>query len=333
MTTFPACRGFATGTPGGVECRLVEMETDALSPGEVVIAGEWSGINFKDALAVTGRGRIFRTLPCNAGIDVAGRVAASSDPRFAPGDAVLVNGTGLGELHDGGFAGRVRVPADWVVPLPAGLTTREAMILGTAGFTAAQALDRMERLGQVPELGPIVVTGASGGVGSLAISLFAARGYRVIAVSGRPEHHPWLLGLGADAVVTPADLALGSRPLESARFGGAVDNVGGELLAGLTRHVDLFGTIAVVGNAASPELATTVFPLILRGVSLVGVSSTNCPQPLRRELWRRLGAEWRPPALAEIVSAEVPLAGVIAACHDQLARRHHGRVLVRLSEA
>jgi NADPH2:quinone reductase len=333
MTGFPACRAFPTEEKGGVDCRLVEMEVDALSAGELLIRGEWSAINFKDALAVTGQGRIFRTLPCNAGIDIAGRVESSTDSRFAPGDPVLVNGVGLGEIHDGGFAGFARVPGDWAVTVPPGLSTREAMVLGTAGFTAAQALDRMERLGQVPELGPIVVTGASGGVGSMAVSLFAAQGYRVIAVSGRPEHHPYLLSLGADAVVTPADLALGSRPLESARFGGAVDNVGGDLLAGLTRHVDLFGTIAVVGNAGSPELATTVYPLILRGLSLVGVSSGNCPLPLRRELWRRLGAEWRPAGLDTVATAEVPLAGVIEACRDLLARRHHGRVLVRLPGA
>ena len=331
MTSLRACRAFAGAETGTIDCRLAEMSVDELSPGEVVLRGLFSGINFKDALAVTGRGRIFRKLPLNAGIDVAGVVESSSDVRFAPGDEVLVNGMGLGEQVDGGFAERVRVPADWVVAMPAGLSPREAMLLGTAGFTAAQALERMERLGQRPELGPIVVTGASGGVGSVAVSLFAARGYRVIAVSSRAELRAYLEALGAAEVVTPEALQLGSRPLESARFGGVVDNVGGELLAGLLRHVDLFGTVAAIGNAASPELAATVFPFILRGVSLVGISSTNCPMELRRELWRRLGGEWKPPRLAAIGTAEVPLAETIGACHDLLARRFHGRVLVRLS--
>jgi acrylyl-CoA reductase (NADPH) len=317
---------------GGVVSRITRLSLDALSPGEVVLRGAYSGVNFKDALAVTGKGKIFRRLPLNAGIDVAGTVESSTDPRFGPGALVLVNGMGLGEAHDGGFAERVRVPADWLVPLPPGLTPREAMALGTAGFTAALALHRLEQLGQRPDLGPIVVTGASGGVGSIAVSLFAGRGYRVVAVSGRREHHPYLADLGAHQVTTAEELALGARPLESARFGGAVDNVGGELLAGLTRHVAPWGNIAVIGNASIPDLATTVFPFILRGVSLLGISSTNCPMPLRAEIWNRLGGDWRVSRLDRIVTAEVPLAEVVGACEGLLARSHHGRVLVRLGD-
>jgi putative YhdH/YhfP family quinone oxidoreductase len=304
------------------------MDAGELCAGDVLIRARYSGINFKDALAVSGRGKILRRFPLNAGIDVAGVVETTTDARFAPGDAVLVNGMGLGESHDGGFAEYVRVPGDWIVPLPAGLTLREAMALGTAGFTAALALHRMEQLGQRPEQGPIVVTGASGGVGSIAVSILARRGYAVTAVSGRAEHAEYLRRLGASEVATPETLGLGTRALESARFGGAVDNVGGELLAGLTRHVGLWGQIACVGNAAGPELSTTVFPLILRGVSLLGISSANCPMPLRTEVWNRLGAELKPPRLESIVSHAVPLAEVFEAASLLMERKAHGRILV-----
>ena len=321
-----ACRVFEEA--GRVASRLVTMEGSELSPGSVVVRVAWSGVNYKDALAVTGRGKILKRLPLNAGIDAAGVVEASEDARFRPGDAVVVNGMGLGESHDGGFAEVLRVPADWALPLPAGLTLREAMILGTAGFTAALAVVRMELNGQRPEQGPIVVTGATGGVGSVAVDVLSARGYPVVAVSGRPEHHGYLRGLGAAEVRTPEELRLGSRPLESARFGGAIDNVGGELLAGLARHVGFWGQVACIGMAASPALEGTVFPLILRGVSLLGISSGNCPMSLRAEVWRRLGGDLKPPHLAAIVSREVPLSGVIEAATTLVERRALGRVLV-----
>jgi NADPH2:quinone reductase len=323
---FLACRVFEE--EGRVVSRLVEMEPDELSAGSVVVRVLWSGINFKDALAVTGRGKILKRFPLNAGIDAAGTVESSADSRFRPGDPVLVNGMGLGESHDGGFAEVLRVPGDWVVPLPPGLTLRESMILGTAGFTAALALHRMEGNGQHPDQGPIVVTGATGGVGSIAVSILASRGYSVTAVSGRPEHHGYLRALGATDVKTPEELQLGARPLEAARFGGAIDNVGGPLLTGLTRHVGLWGQIACIGMAASPELGGTVFPLILRGVSLLGISSGNCPMPLRREVWSRLSADLRPSRLDEIASREVPLDGVLDAAPLLIERRARGRILV-----
>lgn len=326
LASFRACRVFEDA--GRVAPRLVEMATDALSPGDVVVRVHWSGINYKDALALTGRGKILKRFPLNAGIDAAGIVESSQDPRFKAGDAVLANGMGLGESHDGGFAEMLRVPGDWVVPLPDGLTLRESMILGTAGFTAALAIVRMELNGQRPDMGPIVVTGATGGVGSVAVSVLASRGYPVLAVSGRPEHHEYLRGLGASEVKTPDELQLGSRPLEGARFGGVVDNVGGELLAGLVRHVGLWGQVACIGMAASPDLTTTVFPLILRGVSLLGVSSGNCPMPLRHEVWTRLGADMKPPQLDVIASQQIPLGAVIESASLLVERRALGRVLV-----
>ena len=321
-----ACRVFEEA--GRVAPRLVEMATDELSPGDVVVRLHWSGINYKDALAVTGRGKILKRFPLNAGIDAAGIVESSEDARFRPGDPVLVNGMGLGESHDGGFAEVLRVPGDWIVPLPAGLTLRESMILGTAGFTSGLAVVRMELNGQRPDKGPIVVTGATGGVGSAAVSMLTARGYRVIAVSGRPEHADYLRRLGAAEVVAPAELELGSRPLEATRYGGVIDNVGGELLAGLVRHVGLWGQVACIGMASSPDLATSVFPLILRGVSLLGVSSGNCPMPLRHEVWTRLGADLKPPPLGAIASREVPLDAVIETASLLMERRALGRVLV-----
>ena len=327
--SFLACRVHQRGD--GVEPRLETLGLDDLSAGDVVIRARWSGINFKDALAVTGRGKILRRFPLNAGIDVSGVVESSSDPRFAPGQPVLVNGMGLGEAHDGGFSQVVRVPGDWVVRLPAGLDLREAMILGTAGFTAALALHRMEQNEQAPAQGPVAVTGATGGVGSVAVQLLAARGYTVVAVSGRPEHHDYLRSLGAHEVRTPEELQLGRRPLESARFGGAVDNVGGELLAGLVRHVGLFGNVAVIGNASAADLATTVFPFILRGVSLLGISSANCPMALRQSVWDRLGAELKPAALERVVSGTVPLRDVVTAAARLVERSGLGRVLVDCS--
>jgi acrylyl-CoA reductase (NADPH) len=323
---FIACRVFRESQ--GVSARVTDVREDELTPGDVLIRSEWSGINFKDALGVTGRAPIFKRFPLNAGIDVSGRVVSSTDGRYRPGDPVLVNGMGLGESHDGGFSEMVRVPADWVVPLPAGLDLREAMALGTAGFTAALALHRMETNGQTPAHGPVLVTGATGGVGSAAVSMLASRGYQVVAVSGRPEHEGYLRELGAHDVKTPEQLDLGTRPLEAARFGGVIDNVGGTLLGGLIRSVRLWGNVAAVGNAAGPTFDGTVFPFILRGVSVLGASSANCPMPLRTDTWNRLGADLKPPALARIVSREVPLAEVAEACGTLMARTSLGRVLV-----
>jgi acrylyl-CoA reductase (NADPH) len=314
----------------GPKGRLTTMALDELSPGHVVVRVAHSSLNYKDALAVTGRGRIMRRLPLNAGIDLGGVVETSNDAALPPGTAVIANGMGLGEVHDGGLAEYARVPAEWLIPLPSGLTLRSAMALGTAGYTAALALHRMELNVQRPEMGPIVVTGATGGVGSIAVRLLVVRGYRVIAVSGRREHHDWLRALGAHEVVAADDLQLSGKPLDKARYGGAIDNVGGELLSRLLPHIVEWGNVVSVGLAGGAEVHATVHPFILRGVSLLGASSANSPMPLRREIWRRLGGDLRVEDLERLVTGEIPLDAVAATATDLLERRLLGRTLVTL---
>ncbi len=330
MTEFRAYRIPEEGgeSDGGVR-RTALAE---LPEGDVLIRSEWSSINFKDALAVTGKGKILRRFPLTPGIDVAGTVESSTASGIEPGQSVLVTGCGMGEVHDGGFAEYVRVPAEWVVPVPECYTTRQAMALGTAGFTAALALLRMESCGQTPERGDIVVTGASGGVGSLAVNMLSSAGYRVVAVSGKPDAAEQLYHLGAADVVSSEELQLGTRPLEKARFGGVIDNVGGELLASLLPHIHEYGNVAAIGLAGGVKVETTVMPFILRGVSLLGISSANCPRDLRLTAWRRLGADLRPPRLDEIVTGEVALDGLREASEAMLARRARGRTLVRVRD-
>ena len=310
--------------------RLTTMALAELSPGDVVVRVAHSSLNYKDALAVTGRGRIMRRLPLNAGIDLSGVVESSSVPDMLPGTEVIANGMGLGELHDGGFAEYARLPAAWLMRLPQGLTLRSAMVYGTAGYTAELSLHRMEVNGQRPEMGPIVVTGATGGVGSIAVRLLVVRGYRVIAVSGRREHHEWLRALGAHEVATVDDLQLSGKPLDKARYGGAVDNVGGELLSRLLSHIVEWGNVVSVGLAGGVEVHATVHPFILRGVSLLGASSANSPMPLRREIWRRLGADLRVDDIERLVTNDIPLDRIPPTATDLLERRLRGRTLVTL---
>ncbi len=262
--------------------RSVALDLEALDPGEVVIRVRYSSVNYKDALAVTGAGKVIRRFPCTGGVDAAGVVESSQDARFKPGDEVIVTGYEMGVSHDGGFAEYARVPADWVVPLPPGLSLFEAMALGTAGFTAALSLYRLEQNELSPDKGSVVVTGASGGVGSLAIQMLAQRGYRVIAVTGKDDQHAHLKSLGAAEILPRAGIDLESkRALESSRWAGALDAVGGPMLAWLMRTMRQEGAIASYGNAGSAELHTTVFPLILRGVKLLGVDSAATAMPLR----------------------------------------------------
>lgn len=324
--SFLACRVYKTDQ--GVSHRLEQMELSCLGQGEVVIRVCYSGVNYKDALAATGRGAILKKFPLNAGIDLAGVVESSSDPRFKSGEAVIVNGCGLGESFDGGLAELARVPADFVMPVPDGLTLKQAMILGTAGFTAALAIHRMLENHQTIDKGPIVVTGATGGVGSIAIDMLSSLGYETIAVSGRPQFTPYLKALGATQVCSVEELGLGSRPLEKACFGGVIDNVGGNLLTALIAHTNLWGNVASIGLAGGHQLEATVFPFILRGVSLLGVSSTNCPMPLRRAIWQRMGQDLKPRHLDAILTEEVKLQEVSSVFDALLDRKKSGRIVV-----
>jgi putative YhdH/YhfP family quinone oxidoreductase len=315
----------------GYRADIEEVGLDDLSSGNVTIRVAWSGLNYKDALAATGKGRILRRYPLVGGIDVAGTVIESTSDEFLVGERVLANGSGLSETRDGGFTEYLRLPADIVVPLPSGLTMREAMGLGTAGFTAALSLFRMEANGQRPDRGPIVVTGASGGLGTIAVDLLTAAGYEVHAVTGKVEQFDWLARLGARQCISRHDLHWGQKPLERAAWAGCIDTVGGDMLAGITRVIDLWGNIACCGMAGGSGLNTTVFPLILRGVSLLGISSANCPIATRRKLWDRLGNEWKPPHLGEIIRDEVDLDGMGAVFDKMLAGDSLGRTVVRVA--
>jgi acrylyl-CoA reductase (NADPH) len=324
-------KAFRIHSEGGrIAARFEDLGLEDLAPGDVLIRVTHSGINYKDALAATGAGKILRRYPLVGGIDLAGVVESSSDPRYAPGTAVLVTGCGLSETHDGGYAQFARVPGDWVIPMPAGLDAFTAMALGTAGFTAALAIHRMEQNGQAPAGGPIAVTGASGGVGSLAIDMLSARGYRVVAVSGKTDAVPYLKELGASEVLLRESLDLGSRPLENARFGGAIDNLGGETLAWLTRTVDFWGTIASIGLASSATLTTTVMPFILRGVALLGINSSATRREWRLAVWQRIATDLRPRHLERIVTRTIPFEDLPAAFPDYIAGRVTGRTVVRI---
>ncbi len=309
---------------------IERLSLDDIAAGEVVIDAHYSGINYKDALAGTGRGKILRRFPLVAGVDVAGIVRASDDVRFSAGDAVLVTGCGLGENHDGGFAEVVRVPADWVVPLPAGLSLFQAMALGTAGFTAALAIDRLEQNGLQAGQGPVLVSGATGGVGSIAVDLLASAGYEVTAMTRKTDAGEYLASLGATAVIDATSVQQETRPLESARWSAAIDNVGGELLAWLTRTVKPWGSIAGIGLAGGHELQTTVMPFILRGVSLLGITSANCPMERRLRVWNRLVTDLAPRKLDAAVAGEVSLDEIERVFDRVLSGEHRGRYVVKL---
>lgn len=311
--------------------RLEEIALANLGPGELTIEVEYSAVNYKDALAVAGAGAILKRFPLVGGIDLAGRIVDSRDARFTVGDPVVICGCGLGETHDGGYARFARVPADWAVRIPAALDCRAAAALGTAGLTAALARLKLEQNGQQPGSGPIVVTGASGGVGSFAIDLLAGAGYEVVALSRKPGAASYLHALGATQVLDPGQIQRSEKPLGPARWGGVVDSVGGDLLAWLASTTVPNGNLACVGLAASARLEMTVLPLILRGVSLLGVNSVYLAPEVRDLLWQRLANDWRPRRLDAIVTAEVVLSEVPAACQALLAGTHVGRTLVRIA--
>ncbi len=315
----------------GVRAGFENISVDSLTEGEVVISVEWSGVNYKDALAATGKGKILRKFPLNGGIDLSGKVASSTDPRFKEGDEVLVVGAGLSEDKDGGYAEMARVPADCVVALPDGLSTFEAMALGTAGFTAALAVMRMEDNHQTPDTGPILVTGASGGVGSFAIDMLAGKGFDVTAFTGKKESHDYLSSLGASGFVDRHELDMGTRPLERAEYGGAIDNVGGDTLGWLTRVVRPFGNIASIGLAGGFKLETTVMPFILRGVSLLGINSIEMPASMRDAAWQRVATDLKPRHLDKIVTREVAFQDLPGVFDDFMKAEVTGRTVVKIS--
>ena len=327
MATFKAFRVFEDA--GKVSGRVVEASIDELSPGDVVIEAAFSGVNYKDALAATGAGKIIKRFPQIGGIDVSGTVASSADARFKPGDPVLVTGYDLGQAHDGGYAQFVRVPAEWVVPVPDSLTLFDAMAIGTAGFTAALSVVEMERNGLAPGGGPVIVTGATGGVGSLAIQGLAARGYLVTALTRKEHEAGYLRGLGAADVMAHGTLQMGTRPLEKAAWAGAVDPVGGDTLAWLTRTMKYGGCIASSGLTGGTELRTTVLPFILRGVKLLGIESSMCPMDRRLETWTRAATDLKPAHL-RTMTTEIGLDDLPAAFDALLKGAARGRYVVNL---
>jgi NADPH2:quinone reductase len=326
-TEFNAFRVFDEN--GTITGRVVRLSLDDLSPGSVVIKAAFSSVNYKDALAATGAGKIMRRFPLVGGIDVSGTVVSSADARFATGDEVLVTGYDLGAAHDGGYAEYVRVPADWIVPVPPGLTLSDVMAIGTAGFTAGLSLVQLERNGLTPADGPVIVTGATGGVGSLAVQVLSARGYRVTALTGKDAEHEYLRSLGAADVLSRATLQMGTRPLEKATWAGAVDPVGGETLAWLTRTMMYGGAIACSGLTGGTELHTTVLPFILRATKLLGIDSAMCPMDVRRDVWRRLATDMKPGAL-KTIAQEISIGELPSAFATLIQGAARGRFVVRI---
>jgi len=314
-----------------VSAGFTQMSEEQLDPGEITIRVAHSSVNYKDALAATGTSRIIRRYPCIGGIDMSGTVTASSDARFAVGDEVLCTSYDVGVAHHGGYAEVARVPADWVVKLPAGMSLKEAMVFGTAGFTAGLAVVRMEANGLKPANGPVLVTGATGGVGSVAIEILARLGYKVVALTGKAEQSDYLKKIGASEVLLRSSLDLAKiKPLDRASWAGAVDNLGGEVLSWLASTMQIGGTLAAVGLAASTSFNTTVMPFILRGVSLLGVDSVNCPMPIRAEVWRRLATDMRPLHL-ESLTRSIAFADLPGVFDDFIKARVTGRIVVDIA--
>jgi putative YhdH/YhfP family quinone oxidoreductase len=314
---------------GTVRAAVESISREDLPPGEVLIRVAWSSLNFKDALAGQGHPGVVRAFPHVPGIDCAGTVVESTSSEFAPGEEVLVTGYELGAGHWGGYAGYVRVPAAWVVALPKGLSVRDAMIHGTAGFTAAQCVSAIVARGIKPDRGPVVVTGATGGVGCIAVAILAKLGHDVAAVTGKPDQHDWLRLLGAKQILSRDDVDDKSdRPMLEARWAAAVDTVGGKPLATLIRSIDHRGCVAACGLVAGTDLNLTVYPFILRGVTLAGIDSAKCPRPERLEIWRKLSGEWRLDQLDQIAN-EVTLNELQHSIDKIVHGRIAGRTLVK----
>jgi NADPH2:quinone reductase len=308
------------------------LALDDLSPGEVVVRVAYSSVNYKDALAATGAGRILRRSPLVGGIDLAGCVETSTDARYKAGDVVIVTGCGLSEVHDGGYAQYARVSGDWVIPCPDGLDARLAMGVGTAGFTAALAIQKMELNGLRPGTGPVVVTGASGGVGSMAVDMLHGRGYEVAAVSGKADADEYLRSLGAGQILRRQEIDYGKKPMERATWAGAIDNVGGETLTWLTRTMQPGGSIVSIGLAGGAELNTTVMPFILRGINLLGVSSSGTPRALRLLVWQRIATDLKPRHFDKLIAREIAFDRLPEVFSQYLDAKVIGRTVVRIDE-
>lgn len=309
-----------------------DLDESRLPVGEVTIRVAWSSVNYKDGLALSPSGRVVTSYPMTPGVDLAGTVVESADTRFAAGDKVMVTGWDTGTGHPGGFAELARMPAAWVMPLPAGLTAKEAMAIGTAGLTAALSIEQLERNGLRPENGPVLVTGATGGVGSTAVSMLAALGYTVAASTGKESEHPFLRGLGATEILSRDEVSAESnRPLERERWAAAIDPVGGATTAYLVRTTKYGGSVAVSGLTGGSAVATTVFPFILRGVNLLGIDSVQTPMEVRQRVWGRLASDLKPKGLMESIAVETDLDGVAAVAEAIRGGKVRGRTLVRLA--
>lgn len=319
-------------TDKGFSAGLTVLDESALPPGDVTIRVEWSSVNYKDGLASTPDGKVVRSYPMVPGIDLAGTVERSTDARYEPGMAVVVMGNDIGTAHPGGFAELARVPGDWVIPLPHGLTTKEAMALGTAGFTAALSIERLEQFGLRPEQGPVIVTGATGGVGSTAVSMLAGRGYTVAASTGKASEGDYLRELGASEILSREEVSAASeKSLDRERWAGAVDPVGGTTTVYLARTMKYGASIALSGNTGGVALATTVFPFILRSVNLLGIEAVHAGRATNLRIWQRMASDLRPHGLIDSIAVETDLNGVPAALEQILRGAVRGRTVVRLS--
>ncbi len=315
---------------GGQSVRLADFDDKNLMDGDVDVRVEWSTVNYKDGLALTGKAPVVRRFPMIAGVDFAGTVESSSHPGWRAGDKVILNGWGLGETHLGAYAQKARVKGDWLVRLPAGMSARDAMTVGTAGYTAMLAVMALERAGVTPERGPVVVTGAAGGVGSVAVTLLAKLGYAVTASTGRPAEAPYLKELGAAEVIERKELSGPPRPLAKERWAGGIDTVGSTTLANVLSMTRYGGSVAACGLAGGMDLPVTVAPFILRGVSLLGIDSVMCPLALRQEAWRRLDAELDRGKMAAMTS-EIALADVVDSGRRIVEGQVRGRIVVKIS--
>jgi len=313
----------------GQSVRLTDFDEKDLMDGDVTVRVEWSTVNYKDGLAITRKSPVVRRFPMIAGVDFAGTVESSTHPKWKPGDQVILNGWGSGETHLGAYAQKARVKGDWLIRRPAGISARDAVAIGTAGYTAMLAVMALERAGLNPSRGPVIVTGAAGGVGSVAVALLAKLGYAVAASTGRPEEAEYLKGLGASEIINRAELAGPARPLAKERWAGGIDSVGSTTLANVLSMTRYGGAVAACGLAGGMDLPTTVAPFILRGVSLLGIDSVMCPLPLREEAWRRLAADLDRAKITAMAN-EIGLDDVIAAGRRIVEGKVRGRIVVKI---